>query len=103
MTDTVNDYLLVVFAADGASCMYVKLWSINYLDSARTAEDFFVPRAAIGTVCSVLIDHQQITSWHFPHTISILEVFVINSIASKLGFPELHLHSLVHCIIILSN
>ena len=91
MTD-ISDYLLLVFAAVGASWMYVKLWSINYLDSARSAEDFFVPRAAIGTVCSVLIDHQQITPWNFPHTISILELFVINSIASKLG-----------CIIILSN
>jgi hypothetical protein len=52
-------------------------------------------------ICSVFIGHQHITPWHLPHTISILELFVLNSIASKLGFPELQVHSLVHSNILL--
>ena len=40
------------------------------------ADDFFVPCAAIGTACSVLMGHQHITPWHLPHTISILELVV---------------------------
>ena len=47
-------------------------------------------------ICSAFIGHQQITPRQLPHTISILELFVLNSIASKLGFPELQVHSLVH-------
>ena len=46
-------------------------------------------------ICSVLICHQQMTLWHLPHSSSILELFVLNSIASKFGFPELQMHSLV--------
>jgi hypothetical protein len=47
-------------------------------------------------ICSVFIGHQQITPRQLPHTISILELFVLNSIASKLGFPESQIHSLAH-------
>ena len=53
-------------------------------------------------ICSVFIGHQQIALRQLPHTISILELFVLNSIASKLGFPELQVHSLVHSNILLS-
>ena len=60
------------------------------------AKDFFVPCAANGAVCSVLMGHQQITLWHLPHTISIFELSATNSISSKLGLPESQLHSLTH-------
>jgi hypothetical protein len=75
----------LVYSRDHSICSFVGI-----------AEDFFVPYAANETLSSVLMGHQQIKSWHLPQTSSILELFVLNSVASKLGFPELQLHSLTH-------
>jgi hypothetical protein len=52
--------------------------------------------AAMGTMCSILMGHQQIIPRHLPHTISILELVELNSIESKFGFLETQTHSLAH-------
>jgi hypothetical protein len=72
----------LVYSRDHSICSFVEI-----------AEDFFAACAANEKVCIVLMDHQQITPWHLPHASSILELFVLNSMTSKLGFSELQLHS----------
>jgi hypothetical protein len=73
---------------------------LRYLFLVGTVNNFsLVLLSSSVAICSAFIGHQQIT----PHTISILELFVLNSIASKVGFSELQVHSLVHSNILLST
>jgi hypothetical protein len=61
----------LVYSRDHSICSFVEI-----------AEDFFAACAANEEVCVVLMGHQQITPWHLPQRSSILELFVLNSMAS---------------------
>ena len=77
---------------------------LRYLFLVGTVNNFsLVLLSSSVAICSAFIGHQQITPRQLPHTISILELFVLNSIASKVGFSELRVHSLVHSNILLST
>jgi hypothetical protein len=76
--------------------------NLRYLFLVGTVNGFTLFLLSLSVaICSILMGHQQITPRQSPHTISILELCVLNSIASKSGFPELQVHSLVHSNILL--